>query len=132
MPRKQKYGNIITGKYKSKLESTCATLLKEHGIKFEYEPWEVVLLDPFSSKLNSYERTGKTFKNVRAVRKISYKPDFVGKGYVIETKGRKTPDFSIKWKLFKKFLEDNDLNFTLFMPTTKGEILKSIEIIKTL
>lgn len=43
-----------------------------------------------------------------------------------------TPDFSIKWKLFKKYLEDNKLNFTLFLPRSKKEIIESINIIKEL
>lgn len=38
----------------------------------------------------------------------------------------------IKWKLFKKYLKTNDLHYTLFMPTTKKEILESIQIIKNL
>jgi hypothetical protein len=44
----------------------------------------------------------------------------------------KTPDFQIKWKLFKKHLEDNRIDAVLFMPTNKKEIITSIQIIKQL
>lgn len=48
----------------------------------------------------------------------------------METKGKRTADFNIKWKLFRKYLQENDIEVTLFMPTNKKEILESIKIIK--
>lgn len=44
----------------------------------------------------------------------------------------KTQDFIIRWKLFKKHLTANGLDYTLFMPTNKAQIIKSIELIKQL
>src|SRR3990167_5711997 len=104
-----KYKNQPQELYKSKLEKTCADLLKDNNIFFEYEPYEVVLIEPFSYELLSYERIGKEFKQQRQkVRKMSYKPDFIGEGWIIETKGRKTPEFLIKWKMFKRYLIEHE------------------------
>ena len=50
----------------------------------------------------------------------------------METKGMRTPDFNIKWKLFKRYLMEQQLKYILFMPTSKKEIIQSIEIIKEL
>lgn len=43
-----------------------------------------------------------------------------------------TQDFIIRWKLFKQYLTDKNLNFTLFMPTNKAQIMESIRLIKEL
>lgn len=128
-----KYKNVPVGEFKSNLERTAAQLLQQWGLLFEYEPWTVVLADSFLSEIISYERIGKNYKQQRfKVQPISYTPDFVGDAWIIETKGKKTPDFILKWKLFKKHLAENGLKFTLFMPTNKREIIQSIEIIKTI
>lgn len=128
-----KYKNIPVDEFKSKLERTAALLLCEQELLFEYEPWTVVLADSFISEVISYERIGKNFKQQRfKIQPISYTPDFVGSSWIMETKGKKTPDFVLKWKLFKKYLAERGLRYTLFMPTNKREIITSIEIIKTL
>lgn len=128
-----KYKNRPISNFRSNLEKTCADLLRQNNIWFKYEPWQVVLSEKFAYDLPSYERIGNKFKQQSmGVRSISYTPDFVGKRWILETKGKKTPDFMIKWKLFKKYLKTNDLHYTLFMPTTKKEIIESIQIIKNL
>jgi len=43
-----------------------------------------------------------------------------------------TQDFIIRWKLFKQYLTDKKLSFTLFMPTNKSQIIESIKLIKEL
>lgn len=123
--RSSKFGNKVSTLYRSKLEQTCASLLTEHNIPFFYERIKLNLIDSF--KFSSVERVGKTFKAVESVRSMSYTPDFVGAHWVIETKGMKTPDFLIKWKLFKNYLLTHQLTPLLFMPTNKKEILTSIE-----
>lgn len=127
-----KYKNKPVGIYKSTLERTAATLLDQGELQFEYEPWTVILADSFLSEVISYERIGRNYKQQRLkVQPISYTPDFVGSTWIMETKGKKTPDFVLKWKLFKKHLAEHGLRFILFMPTNKREIITSIEIIKT-
>jgi len=92
-----------------------------------------LLLDKFQYPILCYERVGKVFKQQSIhIRKMTYTPDFVGKRWIIETKGKKTPEFMQKWKLFKKHLLNNKLKFVLFMPTNKREILTSIQVIKNL
>lgn len=112
----------------------AAKLLEEAGLWFEYEPWSVELLAPCKWNGISYESVGKkkVFKRVERINKITYKPDFVGKNWVMETKGMKTQDFIIRWKLFKKHITDNHLDYVLFIPTNKAQIIKSIELIKEL
>lgn len=74
-----KYKNQISGPYRSKLEVTAAELLKQNKIKFEYEPFELVLIEKFTFPINSYERVGKVFKQQSTnIRKMTYKPDFIG------------------------------------------------------
>jgi hypothetical protein len=112
------------------LELTAATLLTENQIPFEYEPTKIELIPSRKYDTISFERIGKQFKPIATTRSVSYTPDFVGKGWIIETKGMKTPDFQIKWKLFKKYLDDNNKEVSLFMPTNKKEIIQSINYIK--
>jgi hypothetical protein len=120
-----KYKNKPSGKYRSKLELMAASLLADNGIIYYYEPKTVTLLDKFS--YNSTERVGKLFKEVNKIRAITYTPDFVGLFWIMETKGKKTPDFLLKWKLFKTYLIGKNLYPHLFLPTNKREILVCVE-----
>ena len=74
-----KYKNKTSGSYRSRLELTAAELLKQNKIKFEYEPFELTLIEKFTFPINSFERVGKVFKKQSSnVRKMTYKPDFIG------------------------------------------------------
>lgn len=75
-------------KFKSKLEVYCYQKLKENNIKAFYEGQKFVLLDSFEF-------------NGEKVRKMTYTPDFVGDGFVIECKGMANDAFPLRWKLFK-------------------------------
>ena len=128
-----KFNNQPVDQYKSKLEKTCAVLLEEEQIPFVYEKLKFTLVPGFTYEKPSYERIGKKKKFIpqrKKVAAITYTPDFVGDGWIIETKGQRTTAFNIKWKLFKKYLLDHGLDFTLYMPTNKGEIIQTIELIK--
>jgi len=115
---------------RSKLEQTCADLLTAHGILYEYERQRVVLQTAFEVTYPCYEREGKLFKKyTRKMLAVTYTPDFVGDGWVIETKGYERESSKIKWKMFKRYLEDKGINVTIFKPHTKGEILECIAII---
>lgn len=126
---KKQYNLDGTLEFQSKLEQNAAKLLTEAGIEFEYEPFAITLIEP--QEMTSWEKWGKMFKQIDKTRATTYTPDFMGKYWCIETKGKKTPDFIIKWKLFKKYLVDNKLDdILLFMPTNLKEIKQCIEIIK--
>lgn len=96
-----KYKNKTSGIYRSDLEKNCALLLKENNVDYEYEKYKVLLQDKVKLDVLSIEK-GKTIKTIR---KITYTPDFVGNNWIIETKGKRTPDFNIKWKMFLKNID---------------------------
>ena len=41
-----------------------------------------------------------------------------------------TPEFKLKWKLFKHHLRSTNKEFDLYMPTNKKEIIQTINLIK--
>lgn len=128
---KKKFFNEPTGKYRSKLEAYAASMLKANKIEFAYEPVSVEVLPAFAFP-RCVERWGKTYKVVDKVKSINYTPDFVGPNWVIETKGFKTEEFKLRWKLFKKFILENGYqHYYLFMPHSKSEVNSTIKELKT-
>lgn len=130
-----KYGNKKTGKFRSILEKTANGLLEEAELEFEYEPFEVVLIPSFISDIDSMELIGskapKTYKlQTNKIRATKYTPDFVGSNWLMETKGMRTGDFNVRWKLFKLLLKEMGIKPYLFMPTNKKQIIQSINLIK--
>ena len=78
--------------FKSKLELYCYKKLKEANLKFKYEENRYELMPSFQFENDSWElfkRKGvRTFGKQRPlIRGITYTPDFVGSGWIIETKG---------------------------------------------
>ena len=114
----------------SQLESCCKRLLEEANIPFEYEGIEYELVPKVT--YSSFEKSRKNFKEIKTTRAVIYRPDFIcpNRTWIIETKGFKTPDFVIKWKLLKQRLYNENKNIVLFMPTNKKQIECSIELIK--
>lgn len=41
----------------------------------------------------------------------------------------KTPEFIIKWKIFKMWIASKGLKYDLYMPTNRKEVIHSIEMI---
>lgn len=120
---------IVDGvKYKSLLEGAAATLLKEAGLEFKYEPTKYVLLEGFKGQNFCVEEDKLSPTNIQ----VTYTPDFVGPYWIMETKGMKTPDFMIKWKFFKQKLEEEGDKKILFMPRNKKQIMGAIKKIKNL
>ena len=58
------------------------------------------------------------------VRSISYTPDFINLdwGFIIETKGFRNESFPMRFKLFKRYLFKNGLDYDLYIPSTKSEV----------
>ncbi|HKL75079.1 MAG TPA: DUF1064 domain-containing protein [Halanaerobiales bacterium] len=104
-------------KFKSKLEVYCYNKLKENNIEAPYEENTFVIIDAF-------------VYNDEKVRKMTYKPDFVGKDFVIECKGKANDAFPLRWKIFKRYLFDNNLNYKLYLPRNKKDVDAVIEDIK--
>jgi thymidylate kinase len=77
-------------KFRSKLEVYCYQQLMKENIQFEYENKTFVLIDKFVFNNTSYELgRNKVFSVISPnVRPMTYTPDFVGKDWIIEVKGR--------------------------------------------
>lgn len=120
--------------FKSKLELYCYKKLTEAKIKFKYEEVTFELISSFQFKGDSYElfkKGGKRYFGPKrsTIRGMTYTPDFVGDGWIIETKGNPNDTFPLKWKLFKKYLTDNNINVDLYMPRNQGQVDEVIGII---
>jgi len=123
--------------FKSKLELYCFKKLKELEIEFKYEEYTFELIPSFEFRNDSYElykKGGARYFGPQRphVRGMTYTPDFVGAGWIIETKGNPNDAFPIKWKLFKKYLMDNKLNINLYMPRNQKQVDEVINIVKTI
>lgn len=117
-------------KFRSKLEEYCYDELKKNGLIFEYEPYRVTLIPGFRYEGFSMERKGKKLKPAWVKQQsVTYCPDFVGKGWVIETKGYERPLSALKWKLYKRYLKLNKVDADLYKPHTRKEVQTCIKLI---
>ena len=120
--------------FASGLEKYMYQALKKAKIKAEYEGKTFVLIDGFEFELSSYERqsNGKgqfVNRGNKKILPIKYTPDFVGKDFIIECKGRANESFPIRWKLFKRFINDWQPRVTLFKPQNQKECDIVIELL---
>ena len=120
--------------FASGLEKYMYQALKKAKIKAEYEGKTFVLIDGFEFELSSYERqsNGKgqlVDRGNKKILPIKYTPDFVGKDFIIECKGRANESFPIRWKLFKRFINDWQPRVTLFKPQNQKECDLVIELL---
>ena len=120
--------------FASGLEKYMYQALKNAKIKAEYEGETFTLIDGFEFNTSSYERqsNGKGQLINRGNKKIlpiKYTPDFIGDGFIIETKGRANESFPIRWKLFKRFINDWLPRVTLYKPQNQKECDQVIELI---
>ena len=120
--------------FASGLEKYMYQALKKAKIKAEYEGKTFILIDGFEFELSSYERqsNGKgqfVNRGNKKILPIKYTPDFVGKDFIIECKGRANESFPIRWKLFKRFINDWQPRVTLFKPQNQKECDLVIELL---
>lgn len=125
-------------KFKSRLEGFMYNLLKSNNINFIYEGESFELSPSFVFNNDYFARlsSGKgefINRGHKKINNMSYKPDFVikEKGYyaIVETKGLPTEPFNMRMKLFKKAVEEQNIQCDIFVPQTQTECLKTIEII---
>lgn len=120
--------------FASGLEKYMYKALKDAKIDFRYEG-EVFELMPaflFNNECNERQSNGKgdfINRGNKKILNIKYTPDFTGWDFIIETKGRANDSFPLRWKMFKKWMIDNNDNRTLYKPQTNAECLKTIELI---
>ena len=116
--RKVLYDNIW---FDSNLEKYCYIQLKKANIEFEYTPTTYELLPKIV-----YEGNDKKTNSVLALK---YTPDFVGKNFIIETKGYANERFPVVWKLFKHYLYNHKLTYQLYKAFNQKEVRETIESI---
>ena len=121
--------------FKSGLERYCYMRLKEEGFFEGYENERFTLMEGFNlpnsitqrqanSKGDFIERGGK------AIRGITYTPDFCGKDFIIECKGRPNESFPLRWKMFLNVLKQTEDTRYVYKPQNQKEIDKMIVLMK--
>ena len=120
--------------FASGLEKYMYIALKKAKLFEMYEGEVFQLVNNFILTNESYEKqaNGKGEYINRGAKKvlgIKYTPDFTGKDYIIETKGRANESFPLRWKLFKEWLIDNSDDRTLYKPQNQTQCDETIRII---
>src|SRR6056300_897606 len=122
--------NVASG-----LERYTYMALKKEKLFEGYENEVFQLVEGFNFENKSYEKqsNGKgeyTNRGQKKVLRIKYTPDFVGKDYIIECKGRANESFPLRWKLFKLWLTKNKIGKTLYKPQNQKEVDQTVMLIK--
>ena len=121
-------------KFASGLEKYMYIALKKAKIKAKYEGQTYIVQEGFEFKNKSYERqsNGKgdlVNRGCKKILPIKYTPDFISSSFIIECKGRANESFPLRWKMFKKYVNDNLKHVTLYKPQNQKECDKVIELI---
>ena len=140
--KSKKRGPVIAKKitydginFASGLERYTYMALKKEKLFEHYEGEVFQLIESFDFKNQSYEKqaNGKGEYINRGSKKvlgIKYTPDFTGKDYIIECKGRANESFPLRWKLFKLWLTKKNIGKTLYKPQNQKEVDLTIQRIK--
>ena len=121
--------------FASGLERYTYMALKKEKLFEGYENEVFQLVEGFNFENQSYEKqsNGKgeyTNRGQKKVLGIKYTPDFVGKDYIIECKGRANESFPLRLKLFKLWLTKNKIGKTLYKPQNQKEVDRTVMLIK--
>lgn len=138
--RRRKRGPVVAKKvvadgiqFQSGLEKYMYMRLKEAKLfeKYEGEKFEVMKSFELPNQCLERQANGKGEMQQRSmnIRNISYTPDFTGKDYIIETKGRANESFPLRWKMFKQWLYLNKDTRMVFKPQKKSECDDVVEYI---
>ena len=122
------------GKFKSAIEKYCSDALRESGVSFSYEEHTYELMPKFRFPHRYLKMTPKSKPLVDRTgsiqQPIRYTPDFVAKdqSWVIETKGYIPThhDFPMRWKLFLKYLVDNDMTCDVYIARNRQQVDEAI------
>ena len=141
MLRRKKKGPVNSKKiivdniqFKSGLEAYMYKALKTANIKAKYEGITYELIPSFNFKNSVHERqsNGKgeyKDRGDKKILKISYTPDFTGREFIIECKGRPNEAFPIRWKLFKRYVSENLPKVTIYKPQNQRECDETVNLI---
>ena len=121
-------------KFASGLEKYMYMALKKAKIHAIYEGATFELQEGFMFNTDSYERQGNgkgtmINRGQKKILNIKYTPDFVSGSFIIECKGRANESFPLRWKMFKKYANDNLKHVTLYKPQNQKECDEVIELI---
>jgi hypothetical protein len=121
--------------FASGLERYTYMALKKNKLFEGYENEVFQLIEGFNFENEAYEKqaNGKgdyTDRGQKKILGIKYTPDFTGKDYIIECKGRANESFPLRWKLFKLWLNNNKDGRTCYKPQNQKEVDRTIQIIK--
>ena len=121
--------------FASGLEKYMYQALKKAKIKAKYEGKTYTVQEGFEFKNKSYERqsNGKgelVNRGCKKILPIKYTPDFVSDSFIIECKGRANESFPMRWKMFKKYVNQHLPRVTLYKPQNQKECDIVIELIK--
>ena len=121
--------------FASGLEKYMYVALKKARITALYEGQTFELSEAFDFPFESYEKCGNgkgEYKNrgKKKILNIKYTPDFIGEGFIIETKGRANESFPLRWKMFKKLLTENKKEpLKIYKPQNQKECDETIRLI---
>jgi hypothetical protein len=100
--------------FRSKLELYTDEAFMKAGIPVKYEPKHFTLL-------KSFEYMGQK------IRPITYLPDFVGRGFIVECKGLMGDSFPLRWKLFKYYLYKHHAKTKLYLVRNHKDVDEMIQ-----
>jgi len=129
--KKIKYDGIT---FSSGLERYMYMALKKSKIPAVYEGQTYEIFSGFDFPNLSYERCGNgkgEYKNRgnKKILNIKYTPDFIGRGFIIETKGRANESFPLRWKMFKRYVVNHLPGVTLYKPQNQKECDATVRLI---
>lgn len=100
--------------FRSKLECYTYEAFMNAGIPVKYEPKHFTLLPGFSY-------LGEK------IRPITYLPDFIGRGFVVECKGLMGDSFPLRYKLFKYYLKRHHSKMKCFLVRNHKQVDEMIK-----
>lgn len=142
MKRRKKKGPVQAKKisydgisFASGLERYTYIALKKNKLYEGYESETYQIIESFNFPNISYEKQANSKgeyinRGSKKILGIKYTPDFIGKDYIIECKGRPNESFPLRWKLFKLWLTKNNIGKILYKPQNQKEVDRTITLIK--
>ena len=133
-PVRAKKASMDGIQFRSGLEKNTYIALKEAGLFELYEEEVFQLIEGFTLPNICIEKqaNGKGELIDRGQKKvlgIKYTPDFTGKDYIIECKGRANESFPLRWKLFKRWCVKKEDTRPLYKPQNQKDIAIMIKLI---
>ena len=121
--------------FASGLERYTYIALKKNKLYEGYESETFQIIESFQFPNISYEKQANSKgeyinRGSKKILGIKYTPDFIGKDYIIECKGRPNESFPLRWKLFKLWLTKNNIGKILYKPQNQKEVDLTITLIK--